>query len=314
MALNQSFSNRGYTSDDLNRISTHIRDYLEGTGSSAKYTAEEITTLAKDISFLELNESRFSLQGFLWDLWAEMVNLIKEVPHSHPWQDRMVELLSAIKEVPRQVTPKMEELERSWGRASWQDLPVFGAEVREAWNQGPWEKIPGGLVGFDDYFTPDVWASLNAFTARITVASVSDFETYAIWILRHTLEVERKNEEVDDNLPAAAVWIIYAGQIIYHNAAKEYTDSETHPTDIRYLRKFTRRFSMERWSFWKERFESFQNHEVLKQSTRDCAGEALSKMVEIERRHPEPKASEGPALPPSGKMTAVHVQGMSGAE
>ena len=320
MAFTQPFPNGGYPSDDLNRKFTLIRDYLEGTNSSAKHTAKEITTLAKDISSLEINESlesRFSLEGFLWGLWAEMVDLIIEVPHSHPWQDRMVELLSAIKEVPRQVTPGMEELEWTWGKAFWQDLPIFGAEVRELWNQGPWEEIPDGIFAYrgDAPFPPDVWASLNAFTARITVASVLNFETYAIWILRHTLEEERTNEEVDDNLPAAAMWIIYAGQIVYHNAAKDYTDStETHRPDIQSLRIFSKPFSKGRWNFWKERFEFFRNHEVLKQITRDSAGEALGKMVEIERRHPEPKESKGPALPPSGTMTAVHIQGISGAE
>ena len=201
--------------------------------------------------------------------------------------------------------------------AFWQNLPIFGAEVKESWNQGPREEIPDGGFFYrgDTPFPPDVWASLNAFTARLTVASVSNFETYAIWILRHTLEEERMNKEVDDNLPAAAMWIIDAGQMVYHNAAKDYTEfTETHPSYIRCLRKFTKPFSMERWNFWKEGFEFFQNHEVLKQITRDSAGEALSKMIEIERRHPEPKASEGSALPPSGLMKAVHVQGMSGAE
>ena len=315
MVFTQSCSNLGYTFDDLNRKFTLIRDYLEGTHSSAKYTAEEITTLAKDISFLETTENRISLEGFLWSVWGGIVDLIIQIPHSHPWQDRMVEILRAIKEIPRQATPEMEELERSWGMAFWQDLPIFGAEVRELWNQGPWEEVDGPFYRGDTQFPPDVWASLNAFTARITVASVLNFEDYAIWILRHTLEKERINKEVDDNLPAAAMWIIYAGQMVYHNAAKDYTDStETHPSDIRYLRKFTKPFSMERWNFWKERFEFFQNHEVLKQITRDNAGEALRKMMEIERCYPEPKASEGPALPPSGLMTAVHVQGMSGAE
>ena len=210
----------------------------------------------------------------------------------------------------------MEELESYWGMTFWQDLPIFGAELRESWNDAPWEKLPDDtpMYSEDLPFPPDVWASLNAFTARITAARVLNFETYAIWILSHTLEEERTNEEVDDNLPAAATWIIYAGQIVYHNAAKAHPDStETHQTHIRYLRKFTKPFSMERWDFWKERFEFFWDHEGLKQITRDSAGEALSKMLEIERRHPEPKASEGTALRPSGLMTAVCVQGMSGA-
>ena len=45
--------------------------------------------------------------------------------------------------------------------------------------------------------------------------------------------------------------------------------------------------------FGEGKIRIYQNHEVLKQITRDSAGDALSKMVEIERCHPEPEASEG---------------------
>lgn len=299
MAFNQQTSNFGYTSDDLSRKFTLIRDYLEDTDSSASYTAQEITTVAKDVSSLEQHGSGFGLEVFLWALWGEIVHLIQEVSHSHPWQDRMVELLRAIKETPRQVTPEMEELEWNSGMTFWQDLPIFGAQVRYIWNRWPFEKMPDDAFVYpgDTFFPPNVWASLNAFTARITLASVLNFEDYAIWSLERTLEEELMTDEVDDNLPAAAMWIIYAGQMVYYNAAKDYTDfTPTHPPDIRYLRKFTKPFSMERWNFWKERFEFFQSHEVLKKITRDSAGEALSTMVEIEQRHPEPKASEGSTL------------------
>lgn len=225
----------------------------------------------------------------------------------------MVEVLSAIKRVPRQVTPEMEQLEGSWGMAFWQDLPIFGAELRESWDQGPWEELPEDTPFYLEggQFTADVWTSLNAFTARLTVASVSNFEMYAMWILRHTLEEVRIDQEIDDNLPAAAIWIIHAGQLIYHNAAKEYIDSgKTHPPDIQYIRTFSKPFSKERWNFWKERFGFFQSYEVLKQTTRDSAGEALRRMAEIERRDPELKASKGSSLPPSGIMSAVLAQDM----
>ena len=323
MASTQSVSNNGSSSDDTDRRTTLIRDYLEGTDfSSAKDKADEITILVRDISSLELNEGGSNLEGFLWGLWAKIVDLIIGIPHGHPWQDKLVELLGAMKEVPRQVTPGMVELEGSWGSTFWHNLPIFGAEVRETWNDAPWndapmEERPDGLFGSrkNTPFSPTVWASLNAFTARITAASVSNFEIYAIWVLKHTLEQERKDEEVDNNLPAATMWIIYAGQIVYHNAAKDWTDSlETHAAHIRYLRRFNEPFSMERWGFWKERFEFFQHYEVLKQSTRESAGEALGRMAEIERCHPEPKASGGHALRPSEMMTAFHMQGVAGAE
>ena len=109
------------------------------------------------------------------------------------------------------------------------------------------------------------------------------------------------------------MWIIYAGKIVYHNAAKEYPNStDTKPPHIQYIRTFSQPFSKERWSFWKERFQFFQNCEVLKQTTRDSAGEALGRMAEIERREPEPKAGEGSSLPQSGIMVALQAQAMPG--
>ena len=317
MAFTLQFPKFGYTSNDLTRKYSLIRDYLDGTNSSAEYTAKELTTPADDTSSPELNESECSLEGFLGSLWAMVVKLIKQIPSDHPWQDRMVEILNAIKKLPRQVTPEMVQLERSWGMTFWQGLPILGAEIRETWNRGPWEKLPEGTFRYpgDTPFPPDVWSSLNAFTARLTVASVLNFDSYATWILRHTLEEEREDEEVDDNLPAATMWIIYAGKIVYHNAAKVDMDSaETHPPDINFVRKFSKSFSKERWNFWKERFEFFQNHGNLKRMTRDSAGEALSRMLEIERRDPEPEVCKGSSLPASGRMTAVPVQGMSGDE
>ena len=79
---------------------------------------------------------------------------------------------------------------------------------------------------------------------------------HATPILRHTLDKERLQEEIDDNLPATALWIIYAGAMLYHNTAQE----DTAPPPVYqsqgmvYLCKFPKRFSKERWGYWKERF------------------------------------------------------------
>lgn len=121
-----------------------------------------------------------------------------------------------------------------------------------------------------------------------------------------------KDEEIDNNLPAAATWITYAGPLLYDNAAKNNSrSSETHQPNVHYLRKFPKRFSEERWDFWEEGFEILQYHQILKQCTRDSAGETLSCMREIERLDPEPQSNKGFSVPPSGRMTVVQVQGMS---
>ena len=73
---------------------------------------------------------------------------------------------------------------------------------------------------------------------------VMNFEAYATCILKETLEAEIIDKYIDNNLPAAAVWIIYAGRIVYHNVAKEYTGpAGTHQPHVRCLRESSKSFS-----------------------------------------------------------------------
>lgn len=66
--------------------------------------------------------------------------MIKHISYKHSWQDKMVKLLSAVKEVLREVRPEMEGLERGWGRYFWQYLPI-GAMMRAKWNDRPLDGI-----------------------------------------------------------------------------------------------------------------------------------------------------------------------------
>ena len=85
---------------------------------------------------------------------------------------------------------------------------------------------------------------MNAFAARLTAASVMNFKAHATCILKETLDAKMIDKYIDNNLLAAAVWIIYAGRIVYHKVAKEYTGpAETRQLYVRYLRKFSKPFS-----------------------------------------------------------------------
>ena len=134
---------------------------------------------------------------------------------------------------------------------------------------------------------------------------MSNVDTYATWILRHTLEEERYQEEIEDNLPAAASWIIYAGMVLYHNAARE----DTAPLEVYqsqqvvYFRKFPKRFSKDRWAYWRERFGVMYDNQNLSLDVRRSAGEALDHMTDIESRWPEPSGDAGcPAQLHSGLL------------
>lgn len=137
-------------------------------------------------------------------------------------------------------------------------------------------------------FPPKVWANLNAFAARLKL----NFEANATCILKETLKAETKDKDIENDLPAAAAWIIYASRNVYHYATKAYTGpAETHQPYVRNLREFSKPFSEERWELWKERLEFLQNHEMLEKGTRESPREALDSMTEIEGLEPHPQAN-----------------------
>jgi len=295
------------STDDAKVIFDSLQEYLQSDQSNAEPTAVKITAPINSPSEAEASQA---LEGSFGLLWTTFLHVVKQVPHEHPWQGRLVDLLATIKRLPppTHVDSVTADFERVWRSRDWVRLPLFGVEMRESWNKGPltkWpEDLPPPLPEWAEY-TAKEWANWNAFAARLTVAMVSNFDTYATSILRHTLEEERLQEEINDNLPATALWIIYAGTMLYHNAARE--DTAPPPVyqsqGIVYLRKFPKRFSKERWGYWKERFTVMYENQSLSQDARNSAGDALDQMRDIESRWPEPSVdAAGPAQPHSGLM------------
>lgn len=297
-----------------------IRKYLEGTTPDTAAVAAELTAPINDMLTNNLlpNSAVRTAEHHLWLLWDLFIVLVKQIPHSHPWQAKLVELLAAIKKVPAPSSPDRESFEREYGFRLWVDLPIFGADIRETWNQGPWEKSLEARQFIDQHwwmrpFSVDVWVRLNAFIARVTVASVLNFESFAIWLLHHALEEPRRADGLDDTLPAAATWILHAGNIIYHNGAYGGIEpKKPDPARSQDLYKGPDGFCRERWDFWKGWFGCARDNSQLKEKTRTFAKDAYDVMEQIETIEPEPSRDPNrPVLPAAGQMRAVYVADMS---
>ncbi len=74
-----------------------------------------------------LDESEFPA---LWVLWSAFNKVAQRVLEK---QERLVELLLAIKNLPPVLKPDGERL-TCWGGRFWEDLPIFGPNMRESWN------------------------------------------------------------------------------------------------------------------------------------------------------------------------------------
>ncbi|KAK0469098.1 uncharacterized protein EV420DRAFT_1633530 [Desarmillaria tabescens] len=180
-------------------------------------------------------------------IFDEILYRIRLVTHDHAWQDKL--------------------------------LNPLGLTVRELWN-GSLEKNTKGT-----------WASLNTFVARLTMAEIMDFDSYGVWAMRYALEDDTlapKPEEVmgkvnegelnpevlDSHVPAAAVWVIYAGRHIWALAPKGKEGSKATRGGLRW--KGFPGYCVERWNLWKERFQSFAGRTDLNAQTRE-----MSKMAHV---------------------------------
>ncbi|KAL9029172.1 MAG: hypothetical protein Q9196_002566 [Gyalolechia fulgens] len=213
-------------------------------------------------------------------IWSAMLATARQHPYDSPAIPALVALLGAIKAIPK---PKQLRHE---GLTYWTDLPHLGIEIRENWNR---------VIGEPDHSnrwtcTVEQWTSMNAFVAQLTVADVANYSLYCIWALRVALEDvpgQRSSvgdvTDLDHHVPAAAVWILVAGRVIY----TEWLRWGVEESEITGVKGGTlwgmRGFGPKRWVFWKDRFGwvARQEEVEVKEETRRLAKMAAQRMEDI---------------------------------
>jgi hypothetical protein len=155
-----------------------------------------------------------------------MMSIVKQIPYDHHWQDRLISVLYEITRIPRPDRSDLHTVEKynvGMGRF-WDVLPAFNYSVLEGgWHQAPWdvpvpspEEANGKALRS---WSPSQWLNTNAFMARCTGSRIpgAAFPRAALQVLNHTLELPRTPDGLDVHVPAAAVWMLYAGRWSYEN-------------------------------------------------------------------------------------------------
>lgn len=177
----------------------------------------------------------------------------------------------------------------------WDGLPVLKWFIAEDWYKGRWERTPenAAFAESEQYrmfcprWTVDEWTSINAFAARCRVSLPAvKFRTIPLQLLQHALEVKRRPDALDDNVPAAAMWILFAGAWLFEkgNSGEEVEGDGVgfFPEDNTWLYDGPAGHNRERWTFWRRRFgEEAGNGDVM-EKTRCFAGKAYEEMGRIE--------------------------------
>lgn len=239
-------------SEEYKALSSHLAN-PSNIDATLKQFTNPIYQARKDPS-----SSTDDLDEHLRRSWNSILLLASQEPHSSPQQDTLATLLQSLPTHPSPTDAGGKEVKVQGGKL-WTDLPLFGQQVREAWNFPADKEV-------DDQ-TRDKWININAFIARLTFAASSkpdsapqlDFALYGIWSIRSALEEDMSNlapNTVNAQVGAAAAWMLYAGAAI-----KAFCDEEkgfegkVARAGFKYKSKEWKGYSKERWQVWSEELE-----------------------------------------------------------
>ncbi|KAB8227349.1 DUF3632 domain-containing protein [Aspergillus alliaceus] len=236
-----------------------LKEYLQSSDvkSSAAAAAQKINSLVptRRASYSYSDD----VELFLWSTWGIFIHVAKQIPHDHPWQGRLVELIRSLTVL---VPIKVEIWEKT--RQVWTDLPIFGPSMREAWISPTYDSDRSNTDEVDQ------WINLNSFAARLLNLDAVLWISFAVWALRDALDEPVDGPELDCNVRVAIEWITHSGRCLYQYLLSPSQD--VHGCDG---------LSLEVWQRWKRRFKEVS--EVLGTDSRQMAVQTTIIMENIER-------------------------------
>lgn len=192
-------------------------------------------------------------------IYHEILYRARVVRYDDSAQDQLIDLLRHFQSL-------------SPTRIDWPELVPLGMLVRELWNTAPDEST-------------ESWTALNAFVARMEAGGLLNFDVYAVWALRSALEdwtpVPGAQDPLDADalnaaIPPAVVWILYAQDKIKELSQKGEEGDRVTRGGPRWTGPSG--FSVERWNFWRQRFEEMSNRGDLNEEARALADRAYKSM------------------------------------
>lgn len=225
------------------------------------------------------------------DLWYMVAQTAKITDADDAGQDQLVTLILYAREcgtISRKVLGHFEEMRTSDGLV-WTDLPYLVLDLQEF-----------GLKSTE--LTATHRRNFAAFTARLTALGIADLSSYALWLFRETLEVNRpmvqseKGEALPtaELLPACLAWLQYAShkllRLSFENYCPATSDHASLGENMASLGELTdgsgierAGFSIIRWVFWRQMIVELTQcqDQFLVSTAQDCLQLMQSKGREL---------------------------------
>ncbi|GIK00781.1 hypothetical protein Aspvir_004810 [Aspergillus viridinutans] len=240
-----------------------LLDYLQNPTASPAPTAQALDRLfpanRPDEDQLA-GEPREDPGSFLWHFWGVVHNVAQQIPYTAPEQDRLAELIKALKDLSSQTkTVYMASWDQTFDL--WGDLPMLGPTFREMYDR---------MVSLTDEEEREHWQSLNAYAARLTRDGSADLILFAKYAVEGMLAEDLEQGLVDNvlrcilecRIAVAAEWVIHCGQRL---VAQEDGGIDT-----------------ENWQRCKERFSDVSDNGSMSPETQERAQKAKQVMEALQ--------------------------------
>ncbi|KAJ5219674.1 hypothetical protein N7468_008878 [Penicillium chermesinum] len=208
----------------------------------------------------------------IWLIWGAFLRASFMIPHDHPAQDKLIQILLELQDLPSRRVEYGEFGEVEF----WTELPVFRFYMIEVWSSvGPFNKYMGRERTEEETTEASrEWRNFISFSARLWEAEVINCFNHSVYALRDTLEADEDDYglELKWRVAAASEWIVHCGDMILEIIRdNDFVHARTPAKGSLYDGKG--KTEMYRWEFWKRRFEevSGQLEGDFKTLALDCA-------------------------------------------
>ena len=245
--------------------------------------------------------------------------LIPQIPHDHPGAAKLADVVSALMTRPSPLTPENLEKQQEQYRALGQDVVL---SLESPWQsmvtpECRYSDVPAseyikheGRDGKDDYnpqsehvprtlragskeaseAVKNEWTRHHAFLARLVVnPNLPHRNLYlgrAFQALVPALEdTQERNELLSADVPAAAVWLVYAGNVLFNTdiSAQDMGQLGQKGGSLWQSKGEEGGYSKTRWDFCKNRFKWIEKASGADDVAKTLSAKAVEEMETIER-------------------------------
>ncbi|CAI7668815.1 unnamed protein product [Penicillium manginii] len=259
------------TDNDYSQVFVILRDWLQAESSAPsseiaskidayheKYFEEEKQLPKEEKESVELDPD--GCYGPLWEIWIAFIVIVEQVPHNHVAQDKLVDVIKGLKAL----TGRKVELEGA-DLDVWKALPIFDSCIRDYYQQN--------AVSPEE---AQKWRNVTSFVARCWKTGFFNASRQALYLLRATLEQPvKETSALEQVLPIASEWIVHSRAALHETVQSTDSGEEIQGQSAGTLYQGPNKLCMERWEFWKGRFEEVagQLQGDIKELALHCASE-----------------------------------------